>query len=337
VLGVGADQDVGEVVRRLDAGDTVKAIAAELGVTERTIRNRLHAAGLPLASDRGRDRRRALLADPVWLRERYVAENEPTWSIANRLGVETTAVSDALDRFGIARPPSRPELSGDALRAAFCAGESVKSIARAVGVDRATVRREMRRHGVVNPLAGRGRRPAELDDPDWLRGRYTTRRMTIQAIADEVGVTQATVSRALTRHAIDRRRGNWQPRVHLDPAWLRVRFEVDRAPIATIAAEVKANRETIARAVRRLGLERSSYTPAPRRPHPHADRPGGIDPTWLRKRYIDDGFTMAKIAREAGVGPTTVHRALRFYGLDRRSQAAGVTAARTRRVSFSSP
>src|SRR5215204_2611384 len=36
---------------RVDAGASVRAIAAELGVTERTVRNRLHRAGIPLPSE----------------------------------------------------------------------------------------------------------------------------------------------------------------------------------------------------------------------------------------------------------------------------------------------
>ena len=51
--------DVDEVARRLDAGERANAIAADLGGTPRTIRTWLHAAGLPLASTRSRERRLA--------------------------------------------------------------------------------------------------------------------------------------------------------------------------------------------------------------------------------------------------------------------------------------
>jgi hypothetical protein len=42
-----ASFDLDEVERRFDAGDTVDAVAADLGVTARTIRNHLHVAGRP--------------------------------------------------------------------------------------------------------------------------------------------------------------------------------------------------------------------------------------------------------------------------------------------------
>jgi hypothetical protein len=196
----------------------------------------------------------------------------------------------------------------------------VSSIARAAGVERAMVRRHMRRHGVVNPHADRGRRPAQLDDAEWLRARYVDAGMSMQAIGVEVGAAAETVGRALKRHGIELRRASRPPgpRVVLDAEWLRRRYEVDRAPVTTIAAEAKVVPRTIARAVQRLGLTRTSMVRATRRPHRHADRPGGIDSKWLRKRYVDDGLTIARIAREVGVCTTTVHRALVVHGIARR-------------------
>jgi transposase-like protein len=152
--------DVSEVARRLDAGDSVNVIAADLGVADRTIRNWLHAAGLPLARSRSIERRRRFLADPVWLREQYVDQERTPFVIAKGLELPTAEVHGALEQLGIERPPTHPELTGETLRAAFAAGGTVSSIARAAGVERAMVRRHKRRHGVVNPHADRGRRPS---------------------------------------------------------------------------------------------------------------------------------------------------------------------------------
>lgn len=55
VLGGSAEAQMGADtgrLQRLDAGDSMNAIEADLGVTSRTIRNHLHAAGRPLAKDR---------------------------------------------------------------------------------------------------------------------------------------------------------------------------------------------------------------------------------------------------------------------------------------------
>lgn len=136
--------DLDVVERRLDAGDTMIAIAADLDVTPRTIRNRLPAAGRPLAKDRHR-RQRGRVRDPAWLRHQYVELARSPSSIAESLSVSTDDVTAALESLGVERPPVRPELTGLALRSAFASSQTVASIARTAGVDRATVRREMRR------------------------------------------------------------------------------------------------------------------------------------------------------------------------------------------------
>jgi transposase-like protein len=166
-------------------------------------------------------------------------------------------VRAALRRFRIKRPPEHPELTAAALRRAIRRGGTVSSIARAAGVQRETVRTAMRRHGVVNPGANRGRRPVELDDAEWLRARHVDRAMTAPAIADELGVAALTVRRALQRHGVPLR-PYVPPRADIDPAWLRQRFEVDLAPIAVIAAEAGVSPTTI-----------RSESPAPRA-HPVA-------------------------------------------------------------------
>ena len=250
--------DVGDVARRLDAGERVTDIAADLGVTPRTIRNRLHAAGLPLASTRSRQRRLGLLADPVWLTQQYVDDGRSASAIARTLELSMVDVRTALGGFGIVRPPARPHLTAEALAAAFAGGATVASIARTAGVDRATVRAALRRHGIENPHAARYRRPPELDDADWVRGRYIDDRLPIHAIADELGVAENTVARALRRHGVPPRR--------------------------------------------------------------RADRPGGIDPDWLRSRYVDDQMTIVEVARVAGVSKSTAHRALVQHGLAHRAK-----------------
>jgi transposase len=183
----------------------VTVIAADLGVTPRTIRDWLHAAGLPLASTRSRHRRRSILDDPSWLRRQHIDEGLSAWAIGQELSVPTAEVRATLESFGIEDHPSI-RMTADALRTAFADGATVTSIARTAGVDRATVRTALRRHGIENPLAERYRRPAELDDAEWVRARDTVDRMSIRAIADELGVANNTVGRALKLHDVPRRR-----------------------------------------------------------------------------------------------------------------------------------
>jgi GAF domain-containing protein len=67
--------DLDDVERRLDAGDSPQAIASDLGVTDRTIRNHLHAAGRPLEKERRQQQQRDRLGEPVWLGDQYVEQS----------------------------------------------------------------------------------------------------------------------------------------------------------------------------------------------------------------------------------------------------------------------
>ena len=44
--------DTADLLQRVESGASVRTIAAELNVTERTVRNRLRRAGIPLPSVR---------------------------------------------------------------------------------------------------------------------------------------------------------------------------------------------------------------------------------------------------------------------------------------------
>ena len=256
--------DVGDIARRLDAGEKVIDVAADLGVTPHTIRDWLHAAGLPLASTRSRQRRRSLLADPSWLRRQHVDEGLSAWAIGKELEVSTAEVRATLDRFDIKRPPARPELTADALRSAFAGGATVTSIARTAGVDRATVRKALQRHGIENPHVDRYRRKAELDDPEWVRARYIGARLSIHAIADELGAADNTVARALRRHGVPARRRADQG-TPIDPEWLRRHYVDDRLTLAEIARLSGTSRSTVHRAVVAQGLAGQGRGPGRRR------------------------------------------------------------------------
>ena len=255
-------------------------------------------------------------------------------------------------------------LTQAALLAAVDQGSTVSEIARRAGVQRKTVRTAMQRHGIENPHADRGRRPALLDDADWLRRAYIDDQRSMPDIADEVGAAPVTVGRALRRHGIERRRGKFvdeawlrqaytvdvlpiaeisrragvsintirrrrvefgiarRPRKFVDEAWLRQAYAVDVLPMAEIAKLAGVSIGTIAKRRVKFGIadrlrsarpDGSSYARARR----NSDRPGDIDPEWLRRRYVDERATMVQIGREAGVGTKTVRRALKSHGVSR--------------------
>lgn len=189
----------------------------------------------------------------------------------------------------------------------------------------------MRRAGIRNPNYQPTTRPAALDDATWLSEQYEANGLTMRQIASDLGVSSATVRRALGRAGIEvRGRAGHSPPGGIDAGWLRDAFLTQQLPVADIAEQAAVGTSTVWRAIDyhdipvrpapvRRPSRRASYPPTARRPHPHADRPGGIDPDWLRIQYVRRHRTLKDIAREVGVSVTTVHSAVQAHGLTRSS------------------
>jgi len=134
----------------------------------------------------------------------------------------------------------------------------------------------------------------------------------------------STNARALTGYGIQFR---WPPTkilpggIHAD--WLRDVCLTQLLLLDDIAERADVSRSTIRRALafneirraRRQGMHPST----PRSPHPHADRPGGVDSPWLRTRYVRRHCTLKEIAGVLGIGVTTVHSAVHAHSLTRSS------------------
>ncbi|HUV19662.1 MAG TPA: hypothetical protein VMW33_14365 [Ilumatobacteraceae bacterium] len=143
----------------------------------------------------------------------------------------------------------------------------------------------------------------------------------MKAIGAEVGAHEQTVARALRRNGIDRPEG-FATRIELDRAWLEQVYSVDRLPVAQIAQLAGVGVVTINRRRAEYGIPiRPRLSPATGRARPrlNSDRPGGIDPGWLRVEYIQRHRTIREIAELAGVSVTTMHRAINVHGLTRSS------------------
>ncbi len=319
-----AEFDLDEVERRLDAGESMVTIAADVGVTVRTIRNRLNVSGRPLT----RDRRRATRAqqarrldDADWLLDQFVHRRLRLGEIATEAAVTIDEVRDALERHGVKRPPKHPELAATALRAAFASGATVKSIAREVGIERSEVRRAMRNAGVTNPNVAPSR-PAVLDDRNWLIERYVTGSVSIISIAREVGVVDQTVRRALRRNSIPIRPISGGPPGGITEVWLRDQYVAQRLTQTELAAAAGVSTGTVARAldfyeIPRHPPRRGRARTGPHPPHPHTGRPGGINERWLKDQFVRRHRLGHDIAAECGVSTTTVWRAVEQWGLTR--------------------
>lgn len=173
----------------------------------------------------------------------------------------------------------------------------------------------MRRAGISNPNHEPRVRPAVLDDPMWLSARYETAGMTITRIADDLDVSTATVRRALIRAGIAPRHSHPAPPGGLDPEWLREVYLTQQIPVADIAEQAGLSRSTIRRAL-------SFHEILPRPVHVR-DRPGDIDPVWLRGEYVRRHRSLTEIAGVLGIGATTVHTAVHMTSLGAQSAEVG--------------
>jgi DNA-binding phage protein len=171
-------------------------------------------------------------------------------------------------------------------------------------------------------------RPLILDDADWLRDRYVNDAASISQITADLGVSRSTVERALRHAGIRRRLRGPLPPGGIDPDWLRDAYVVGRVPVVDIAEQARVSRMTVLRALAFHNIARHAVPPRrrrrpsgiprrPLRPHPHAARPGGIDPAWLRVEYVQRHRTIGEIAKLADVSATTVHKAITVHDLTR--------------------
>ena len=151
---------------------------------------------------------------------------------------------------------------------------------------------------------------ALLDDPVLLAGAY--RISTIAELAQQVGVSAATVRRALVRHGIDRlprNRNRRPPTAQMldDVEWLRERYRTHTG--VEIAAELGTTPRTVYAAMARHGIERRSEPGILQ-----LRRPQLADPTWLKTAV--ERRSSSAVAEALGVSPGTVSTAYERVGID---------------------
>ena len=150
----------------------------------------------------------------------------------------------------------------------------------------------------------------QLDDAEWLTGRYVDKGATQDEIAAELGCTAPTVFAALRRHGIAARPAGAGRRPELDDAeWLTSRYVDKGATQDEIAAELDCTAPTVWKALTRHGIIEAR--PAGQRQFPLLD-----DAEWLARRYVDEGATQRQIAAGAGCSKAAVRHALVRHGIE---------------------
>lgn len=150
-----------------------------------------------------------------------------------------------------------------------------------------------------------------LDDPEVLDEAYRSSR-SIAELAERVGVSAATVRRAMIRHGIDRlaRNRNRRPSsaaVLDDRDWLVDRYRVHTG--VEIAEDLGVSTTAVYAAMKRHGIDRrSTSSTLPLR------KPELSDADWLARVVEHD--SSVHVAGKLGVSPGTVTTAYRRAGID---------------------
>ena len=169
-----------------------------------------------------------------------------------------------------------------------------------------------------------------LRDAEWLTDRYETQRKTVAEMAVELGVSTATIGRAMKRHNIAVRspqesrltRGTIRrsafPQL-LDSMWLRDRYSKEEMSTEEIGAAIGCSSALVLRALTRNGIERR--TPGVLRAGRRRSDiiPELRDLDWLRREYIERRRSPAEIAAQLNCSALTVISMLSRYGVRRRN------------------
>lgn len=125
-------------------------------------------------------------------------------ALARQFGIRTDAVTNVLTSRGVEIRSGRAKLTPDeelVLVHRHLSGETSASLGRVFGITPGTVTRILGRHGVAVSTG----RPSGKGWSDEMRGKMVTlyeSGLSQQKIADEVGVSQAVVSRVLRREGV---------------------------------------------------------------------------------------------------------------------------------------
>lgn len=194
--------DVDDLRQRIEAGTTVAELAAERGITPRSVRLALRRLGVPLPSDVRRRRVNWAQVERDW------RDNMTVSAIAHKYGITENQV-----RYGVrqvagssarrAQPRYARLRDASWLRVQLAVGRSQADIARQLGADPTTVCEAIARHGIKPPPRGTTppQRIAALADP-------AERLQAAQILLDEAQATATEATKLVTnaRRELERRR-----------------------------------------------------------------------------------------------------------------------------------
>lgn len=284
---------------------------------------------MPVSPRSARARR---LDDADWLAARHHVDLWSVNRIAGHLGVHPSTVRRRLVAHGIEVQPQGVDFkisNGPWLLQKYEGkGMSASAIAMMLGCSRQTVLNALEQAGATIRSPGRplgGTRSGDevavlLADPDWLRAVHHGRCVSVQEIADRLGVARSTVARRMDglgveRFGVAQLEDRRLALAGFDESWLRTRHLKEDVSVAGLAAEVGSSPAAIRRLAARCGVELRARA----RQVPKLLR----DPEALRDAYEEQRLTLEEIATQVGVAASTVRRWLVRHGIPVRPRGAG--------------
>jgi transposase-like protein len=284
-----------------------------------------------------------LYRNEEWLREQYCEQEKSTIEIGDNLGISNTTVSKWLKKYGIetrhnskSEGDTEPLRDEDWLREQYIEREKTSlEIADELEIDSKTVRNWMGKHGIEmrsQSDAQTDGNTTPLKDEAWLREQYLTRKRSLGEIADELGITAATVNTWKDKHGIESRSKsearlasdylyNEQTEQLRDEDWLREQYVEKKRTIADIADGLELSSDTVASWMDRHDIEARSPSEARlAAKSSYSERTNLLyDEDWLREQYVERERTTHEIGDEIGVADGTVGDWLDRHGIETRS------------------
>lgn len=291
-------------------------IAGRLGCSIAHVKRELHRCGIP-----PRQRQAPLPPGVVpitkqLLEELYVRRGLTMAEVAAEVGGHPSRVGAALRRFAIAARPSGSRrlpglepLTRDLLVDLYVVQRlGSVTIARRLGGHPSRILHALHRFGIPTRVeAGRGvARPPECDAAD-LRRWYVEERMSMEAIAQKLGVTTNQVRMDIRRNRI-RRPVTGTPPTPAPPSDVLEELYVDQGlPTAEIGRRFGSAPRTVRRWLNEAAIPIAPRTTrATRRALPRE---------LLEDLYVGEGLTSREVAEELGVSQRAVLRSLHDYGI----------------------
>lgn len=203
--------------------------------------------------------------------------------------------------------------------------KSAKCIAREFDYGSTTINTWLSKHGIEKRSRGEQvslsqNKDKIYHDEEWLRQKYHGENLTISEVAEEAGVSDGAVHRAMKRYGVSRRSsagskrksGPWN-----DESWLREQYVDHEKSVPDIASEWDVSTAALYTRLDEFGIERR---PTGTKGSKWYDGKDYTSKEYLQTEYVEKERSAVEIANENPVGPDTILRWLRKNGIKTRSR-----------------